>query len=117
MSYPRGTTLNNFHFTKIHKNALPFSQDGSQQLANLLYHVSRVDCHLYLAIKINLLQLKDTRISNIFSLSACFSGTPPHADIIASFQGMQVKTHDIQRIVFSMYHGKISHLSLYLCTW
>ena len=39
MSYPQGTTLDNFHSTTIHKNALLSSPDESWLLTNLLYHV------------------------------------------------------------------------------
>ena len=97
MSYPWGTTLHNFHSTTIHRNASLFSQDGSWQLINLLCHVLRVNSHFHLAIKINLLQLKNTHISDILVLMHAFLGTPPHADIIASFWDMQVTTHNVQK--------------------
>ena len=116
MSYPQGTTLHNFHFITIHRNASLFSQDGSWQLTNLLYHVLRVNYHFHLAIKIDLLQLKNTHISNILVLVHIFLGTPPCADIIASFWGMQVKTHNIQKwqeLCFLHIHGKI-HTYLFI---
>ena len=97
MSYLQGMTLHNFHITTIHINASLFSWDESWQLTNLLYHVLRVNYHLHLAIKINLLQLKNTHISDILVLVCILLGTPPHADVIASFWGMQVKTHNIQK--------------------
>ena len=97
MSYPWGTNLHNFHFTTIHRNVSLFSQDGSWQLTNLLYHVSRVNSQFHVAIKINLLQLKYTHMSDILVLVCIFLGTPPCTDIIASFWGMWVKTHNIPK--------------------
>ena len=90
-----------YNFTQFpfHKNAqkcITISQDRSWQLTNLFYHVLRVNYHFHLAIKINLLQLKNTHISDILVLACIFLGTPPCADIVASFQCMWVKTHNIQ---------------------
>ena len=56
------------------KYALLFSPGKSQQLTNLLYHVLRVNNHFCLAIKINLLQLKNTHISNILPKACIFLG-------------------------------------------
>ena len=113
MSYPWGTTLHNFYFTTIHRNASLFSWDGSWQLINLLYHVSRVNYHLHLAIKINSLQLKNAHISNILVLACIFLGTPPHADVIASFWGMQVKTDKIQK----QQELHFLHITVRFCTY
>ena len=76
MSYPQGTTSNNFHFGTIEKNTLLFSPDKSWQLANLLYHVLRLNKHFHLAIKINLLQLRNTHIFDILSKACIFMGLP-----------------------------------------
>ena len=92
-----GTTLHNFHFITIHRNVSLFSQDGSWQHTNLLHHASGANHHFCLAIKINLLQLNNTHISDILVLVHTFLGTPPCTDIIASFQDMQVKTHNAQK--------------------
>ena len=97
MSHPWGTTLHNFHFITIHRDTSLFSQDGSWQLTNLLYHVSKVNCDFHLAITINLLQLKNTHISDILVLTCTFLGTPLCTDITASFSHMWVKTHNIQK--------------------
>ena len=59
-----------------HKNASLFHLDESWQLTNLLYHVSRVDYHFHLAIKIDWLQLKNTHIYNILFLACIFLGLP-----------------------------------------
>ena len=59
----------------------------SLSLANLLYHILGVDNHFCLAIKINLLQLKNTHISNIVSKACIFLGLPhalmshPHFEV------------------------------------
>ena len=97
MSYLWGTTLHNFHSITIHKNTSLFSQNRSWQLTNLLYHVLRVNSHFPLAIKIKLLQLKNTHISDILAVMCAFLGTPPCADITASFWSMWVKTHNVQK--------------------
>ena len=92
MSYPWGTTSGNFHLPTIHKNTLLFSLDKSLSLTNLLYHVLGVNNHFCLAIKINLLQLKKySHLWQLRSLCALFWGTPPCADVIASFWDMWVK--------------------------
>ena len=97
MHHPWGATLHMFHSIIIHRNALLFSQDGSWHLTNLLYHVFRVNSHFHLDIKIKLLQLKNTHISDILVAMHAFPGTPPHADVTASFWSMRVITLDIQK--------------------
>ena len=97
MSYPQGTTLHNFHSITLHRSTSLFSQDGSWQLTNLLYHVLRDSSYFHLIIKINLLQLKNTPISDILALTCAFLGTPPCTDITASFSHMWVKTRDVQK--------------------
>ena len=120
MSYPQGTTLDNFHLTTIHKNMSLSSLDESWLLTNLLYHVLEVNNHFHSTIKINLLQLKNTHISDILSKARIFLGTPPCTDVTASFWGVRVKNSHLSEqtpIVFSTYHGKFSYLSRYLYTW
>ena len=92
MSYPRGTTLDNFHIT-IHKNTSLLSLGKSWLLTNLVYHVLEVNNRFHSTIKINSLQLKNTHISDILSKVCIFLGTPPCTDITASFWGMWPKTH------------------------
>ena len=94
LSYPWGTTLHIFYFIAIHRNASHFSQDRSWQLANLLYHVLRVDYYFCLATEIFLLQLKILTFLTSLSSMCAFLGTAPHADVIASFWVMWVKTKD-----------------------
>ena len=79
MSYPWGTTSDNFHLTTSHKDTSLFSPGGSWLLTNLLYHILGVNNHSYISIKFNLLQLRNTHISDILLLCICFSEKLPHA--------------------------------------
>ena len=103
LSYPWDTTLHIFYFTTMHRNALLFNQDRSWQLANLLYHVLRVDYYFCLATKIFLLQPKILTFPTSFSSMCTFLGTPPCADIIASFWIMWVKTQDV-KLTYLCFH-------------
>ena len=94
---PMRYNFTQFPFHNNSQKCITFSQDGSWLLTNLLYHVLRVNSHYCLAIKINLLQLKITHISDILVLMCTFLGTPLHTDVIASFWDMQVNTHNIQK--------------------
>ena len=51
-------------------------QTSPDNCANLLYRVLGVNNHFCLAIKINLLQLKNTQISDILSEAYIFLGLP-----------------------------------------
>ena len=76
MSYPKGTTLDKVQqFTKTHHILV---LDESWPLNNLLYHNLGVNNSFNLAIKINLLQLKYSHISDILSFYVHFSEGLPH---------------------------------------
>ena len=65
---------------------MPFlGQDMSQHLTGLPYSTLRVRCYFHLAIKIILLQLKILTFLTFLLDLHSFLGTPPHADVIASF--------------------------------
>ena len=77
MSYPWGSASDNFHLATIHKDTSLFSPGESWLLINLLYHVLGANNHFHLSIKINLLQQKNTHISDILCFACAFLGDSP----------------------------------------
>ena len=93
MSYQRGTTSNNFHLTTTYKSMSLFSPGKSWLLINLLYHVLGTNNHFPLSIKFDLLQLRNTHISDMLHFVHTFLETSPCADVTASLWDMWAKTH------------------------
>ena len=73
--FPQGTTSNNFHFTTIHKMHYLLVQTSPNNLLTYFAMFSELTI-IHLAIKINLLQLRNTHISNILSKVHIILGLP-----------------------------------------
>ena len=131
MSYPQGNTSHNFHLTTIHKNTSLSSLGESRLLTYLLYHVLEVNNHFHSTIKINLLQLKNTYISDILWLMNTFLGDSPtcwHHSLILRYESKNSHLSEQTHFVFSTYHSKffllillslhlIKHYWSFSCHW
>ena len=94
---------------------ITFSLDESWLLANLLYHVSGVYNCFHLTINVNLLQLKNTHISDILVFMHTFLEDSPthwHHSLILRHVSENSRYTNSAILVFSTYSSKISHLTL-----
>ena len=98
-------------------------QGWSWHLANLLYNILRATYYFCLAKNIILFQLKILTFPTFCWIHTLFLGTPPCADVIASFGLTWVKTHNAYTryllgiLLFLANQRKPLHLSFYLHAW